>query len=114
MFVQIASMNARSCDTTITVSSASPSQSWSQVEVVGGPSEQQQVGGRDELRREAHAPPLAARQRRHEPRLRLLGVEAESLEHGVNAGVIDVAPEVGETLLVVPEPFEEILCDLFP
>ena len=79
--------------------------------MVGGLVEQQQVGGRDELRRQADAPALAARERRHEPRLGLLGVEAESLEHRVDAGVIDVAAEVGEALLVVPEPLEELVGD---
>ena len=82
-----------------------------EVEVVGRFVEEQQVGGRDELRREADAPALAARERRHESRLRLLGVEAESLEHRVDARVIDVAAEVGEALLVVPEPLEELVGD---
>ena len=38
-----------------------------EVEVVGGLIEEQQVGRRDELRRQADAPPFAARERRHEP-----------------------------------------------
>ena len=82
-----------------------------QVEVVGGFVEEQQVGGRNELRRKSDAPALAARERRHEPRLRLFGVEAQPLEHRVDPSVIDVAAEVGEALLVVPKLFEERVGD---
>jgi hypothetical protein len=74
--------------------------------VVGGLVEQQQVGGRDELRPEADAPALSAREGGHQPGLGLLGVEAQPLQHRVDASVVDVAPEVGEALLVVPEPLE--------
>ena len=49
---------------------------------------------------------------RHEPRLRLLGVEAEPLQHRVHAGVVDVAAEVGEALLVVPELLQHLVGDL--
>ena len=48
---------------------------------------------------------------RHETRLGLFGVEAQALQHRVDASVIDVAAEVGEALLVVPEPFEERVGD---
>ena len=82
-----------------------------EVEVVGGFVEEQQVGGRNELRRKPDAPALSARERRHEPRLGLFGVEAQPLKHRVDPSVIDVAAEVGEALLVVPEPFEELVSD---
>ena len=63
------------------------------------------------LCREADTSPAHPGQRRHEPRLRLLGVEVETLEHRVDTGVIDVAAEVGEALLVVPEPLEKGIRD---
>ncbi len=65
--------------------------------------------GRDELRREADTPALAPGERRHQPRLRLLGVESEALEDCVDARVIDVPAEVGESLLIPPEALEEFV-----
>ena len=78
-----------------------------EVEVVGRFVEEQQVGGRDELRCKADAPALSARERRHETCLGLFSVEAQPLKHRVDPSVIDVAAEVSEALLVVPEAFEE-------
>ena len=62
-----------------------------EIEVVGGLVEQHQVGRGGELRREAHAATLAAAQPGERAGLRLLGVEAESLEHLVDPGVEFVA-----------------------
>src|SRR6478752_2145166 len=99
MWVQMASMNARSCDTTMTVSSASWSHSCSQVVV----SRSRWLVGSSSSSRSAGAMSCAARPTR--PR---------SPPESVETGVIDVAPEVGEALLVVPELLEERVRDAFP
>src|SRR5262249_29799400 len=85
-----------------------------EVEVVGGLVEEQQISGGDELRRKSDAPAFSTRERGDQPRLGLLGIEAQSLEHCVDASVIDVAAKVAEPLLVVPESFEKRVSDAFP
>ena len=75
--------------------------------MVGRLVEEQQFGRRNELRREPDAPALAAAERRDGACLRFLGVEAEALEHRVDAGVKGVAAHVGEAFLVVTELYED-------
>ena len=50
-----------------------------EIEVIGRLVEEEHVGGRDELRREANAPAFAPAERREEARLGVLGVEGEAL-----------------------------------
>jgi hypothetical protein len=73
-----------------------------EVEVVGGLVEEEHVAGEHELARQPHAPALAARELVEAARLGLLGVEAEPLDHLVDARVVRVAAVALEALEVAP------------
>ena len=64
--------------------------------------EQQHIGGRHELAREPDAPALAAAQCVERSGSRLRGIEAESLQHGVDARGDRVAALALEALEVAP------------
>src|SRR5690606_40845709 len=69
------------------------------IQVVRRLVEEVDVGRRDELPREGDAPAFAAAQRRERPPPRLLGIEAEPVQDGVDAW--------GDGVAALPlEPFE--------
>ena len=70
--------------------------------MVRGLVEQDQIRGSGELRREAEPSAFATAQARKRAMVRAGGIEAESLQHGVDLRVVVVAAGVRETLLLVP------------
>ena len=77
-----------------------------QVEVVGGLVEQQDVGRAHELARQPEAAAFAAAERGDRSRPRRLRIEAESVEHGVDARGDLVAALALESLEVAPIAIE--------
>ncbi len=75
-----------------------------EIEVVGGLVEQEDVGRRHQLARQAEAAPLAAAQSVERPEARVVGIEAEPVEHRVDAGgdAVAVLPLEALEVAVVP------------
>ena len=79
-----------------------------EVEVVGGLVEQEHVGGRHELLGETEPSPLAAAQLVQRASARLVGVEAEAVEHRVDAGGDRVAALAIEALEIAVVPGQHL------
>ena len=79
-----------------------------EIEVVGGLVEQEHVGRRHELLGQAQPAALAAAQARQGPGARLVGIEAESMQHRVDPGGEGVAALAIEPLEIAVVPGQHL------
>ena len=84
-----------------------------EIEMVRRLVEQQHIRRRHELAREPHAPALAAAQSLERPRARIHGIEAESVQHRIDARRDRVSALALESLEVVRVPLEHLLAHRF-